>query len=61
MSDKISDSKVGWKVWGGDRCDHCCNKDRCDDPSHLYRPNCPYCKGTGDAIWLRDAATGSDT
>lgn len=28
-------------------CDRCCNKDRCDDLSHHYRPECPYCKGTG--------------
>lgn len=42
----------GWKVWGGDRCDHCCLGDRCDDPSHLDRDRCPYCLGTGKALWL---------
>lgn len=24
-----------------------CNGDRCDEPSHYYRPNCPFCLGTG--------------
>lgn len=43
----------GWKVWGGDRCDHCCNGDRCDDPSHYERKRCPYCLGTGKALWLK--------
>lgn len=28
-------------------CNHCCNGDRCDDASHHYRPECPYCRGTG--------------
>lgn len=40
------------KTWafrsnGGLGCAHCCNGDRCDDPSHWYRPECPYCRGTG--------------
>lgn len=45
----------GWRVWGapGDyRCDHCCNGDRCDDRTHLDRARCPYCLGTGNALWL---------
>lgn len=44
---------AGWKTWGGDRCDHCCNGDRCDEPGHLSRASCPYCLGTGDALWLK--------
>lgn len=37
-------------------CNECCNKDRCDDSSHYYRKECPYCLGKGqrdfDAIAL---------
>ncbi len=35
-------------------CDHCCNGDRCDDPTHYERGRpewnvrCPYCRGTGN-------------
>lgn len=35
-------------------CDHCCNGDRCDDPTHHERGRpewnvrCPYCRGTGN-------------
>lgn len=47
-------SQVGWKVWGINGCDHCCNGDRCDDPSHAERSKCQYCKGTGRAIWLEN-------
>ncbi len=32
---------------GSKGCDECCNGDRCDDPTHRYRPNCPACLGTG--------------
>jgi len=36
-------------------CDHCCNGDRCDDPTHFARGRpdytrhcrCPHCRGTG--------------
>lgn len=42
----------GWRIWGDDRCDHCCNKDRCDDPTHFNRESCPYCGGSGNAIWV---------
>ena len=34
---------------GKPMCLKCCNGDRCDDPTHYYRPNCPHCKGTGIA------------
>lgn len=44
----------GWRTWGGDRCDHCCNGDRCDDRTHIDRRRCPYCLGTGDALWLKE-------
>lgn len=42
------------KIWGTTSsgkpgCDHCCNGDRCDDPTHLDRRKCPYCHGTGYA------------
>ena len=43
---------VGWRTWDeGKRCNHCCNGDRCDDPTHLDRGDCPYCLGTGRALW----------
>lgn len=44
--------RLGWRIWGGDRCAHCCNGDRCDDSTHLDRQHCPYCLGTGNALWL---------
>jgi hypothetical protein len=28
-------------------CERCCWKDRCDDSSHRYRPECRDCKGAG--------------
>ena len=31
-------------------CDECCNGDRCDEPSHYHRPNCPFCLGTGQNL-----------
>lgn len=49
--DKTEADKQEGKTWtdtdGDLRCDECCNKDRCDEPSHYYRANCPYCLGTG--------------
>lgn len=43
------DLRLPYKFWDEEntRCDHCCNGDRCDDRSHYYRPECPYCHGTG--------------
>ncbi len=32
---------------GTQMCNECCNGDRCDDSSHYYRKDCPYCGGTG--------------
>jgi hypothetical protein len=28
-------------------CAECCNGDRCDDPTHKYRPECSHCLGSG--------------
>jgi hypothetical protein len=28
-------------------CRFCCWGDRCDDPRHYYRPECPVCRGAG--------------
>ena len=45
----LSDKKIG-KTWNDDgifRCDECCFGDRCDEPSHYYIDECPYCLGTG--------------
>lgn len=43
----------GWRTWDekGMHCNHCCNGDRCDDASHMDRNRCPYCVGTGVALW----------
>ena len=35
-------------------CGECCWGDRCDDPTHFFRRDCPYCKGTGAAIWVTE-------
>lgn len=45
-----SDKKEGKTYLSYDgslRCDECCNKDRCDEPSHYFRLSCPFCLGTG--------------
>lgn len=43
------------RTWdGGKRCAECCNGDRCDDPSHFDRKDCPHCKGTGWALWTAE-------
>ncbi|MCW3657582.1 phage Gp37/Gp68 family protein [Burkholderia cenocepacia] len=51
------DLRLPTRIWtnsaGGSSCDHCCNGDRCDDPTHCERGRpdwhvrCPYCRGTG--------------
>lgn len=33
-------------------CDMCCNGDRCDNPKHRHRSECPYCKGKG---WIPES------
>jgi hypothetical protein len=30
-------------------CTACCWGERCDNPGHYYRPECPVCRGAG---WL---------
>jgi len=51
MKAKEQPKKREGKTWmasdGSLRCDECCNKERCDEPSHYYRPYCPFCLGTG--------------
>lgn len=42
----------GQRTWDDDkRCAECCTGDRCDDPTHIARSNCPHCMGTGWALW----------
>lgn len=44
--------KADPRTWDeGTRCNECCNGDRCDDSDHHDRRSCPYCYGTGWAIW----------
>lgn len=53
------DLRLPTRVWensaGAKSCDHCCNGDRCDDPTHYergrpdWRIHCPHCRGTGRA------------
>lgn len=45
-----ADKKPGrtWEMSSGRLgCSECCNGDRCDDPTHYNRDNCPFCLGTG--------------
>ena len=47
--------KANPRTWDeGRRCDECCTGDRCDDPDHHERRSCPYCYGTGWAIWTAE-------
>jgi protein gp37 len=46
---------------GGLGCNHCCNGDRCDDPTHFYRPNCPYCRGTGQGRLIDWVIVGGES
>ena len=50
--------KPGTRTWGdGTRCDECCNKDGCDDPTHYDRTSkygCPHCLNTGYALWRKE-------
>lgn len=46
------------RTWNDNkRCAECCNGDRCDDPTHHDRANCPHCKGTGWALWTEAGRT----
>jgi protein gp37 len=52
------DLRLPTRTWtnsaGFATCDHCCNGDRCDDPTHYergsldWRVRCPHCRGTGN-------------
>lgn len=56
------DLRLPTRTWTNSRgcatCDHCCNGDRCDDPTHFRRGRpdwaphcrCPYCRGTGKGM-----------
>lgn len=50
----LSDRKAGGRTFlcsdGSRGCDECCNGDRCDDPSHFYRENCPFCLGSNSPL-----------
>lgn len=50
---RMSDGRPG--------CDHCCNGDRCDDPTHSERRNCRVCRGTGDATSLDWIIVGGES
>jgi len=45
----------------GPGCDHCCNGDRCDGPTHFSRERCPYCRGTGQAKILNWLIIGGES
>ena len=54
---------------GDATCDHCCNGDRCDDPTHFSRGRpdfaphcrCPYCRGTGKGTPLDWIIVGGES
>lgn len=46
---------------GRPNCNHCCNGDRCDDPTHIDRRVCPYCRGTGDATTVDWVIAGGES
>ena len=45
-ADKRTDGKTFLLSSGKAGCAECCNGDRCDDPTHYSRENCPYCLGS---------------
>ncbi len=59
------------RIWtnsaGGATCDHCCNGDRCDDPTHYergrpdWRVRCPHCRGTGNGKPIDWVIVGSES
>ncbi|CAM8627598.1 COG4422 Bacteriophage protein gp37 [Comamonadaceae bacterium] len=55
------DLRFPTKLWGGDRCNHCCNGDRCDDRSHFNRSHCPFCRGTGEQKFLDWVIVGGES
>ncbi len=50
-------TSYGW-LWG---CNACCNGDRCDNPRHYFRPQCPVCKGTAKGRNIDWVIIGSQT
>lgn len=46
-ADKQSGGRTFVNSAGRLGCAECCNGDRCDDPTHHDRENCPYCLGSG--------------
>ena len=42
-------------------CNACCNGDRCDNPRHYFRPQCPVCKGTAKGRNINWIIIGSCT
>jgi hypothetical protein len=60
MSDTTTTERRGDEIKGIHAstvlCERCCWGDRCDDPSHFYRPECPFCFGTGRVAMERLAA-----
>lgn len=55
------DLRFPTKTWAPDRCNHCCNGDRCDTPGHHERARCPYCRGTGRQKILEWVITGGES
>jgi len=46
-ADKQVASRTFERSDGSIGCDECCTGDRCDDPTHYDRENCPFCLGSG--------------
>ena len=65
--------KLPTRKWVNSRgdaaCGHCCNGDRCDDPTHFSRGRpdfaphcrCPYCRGTGKGTPLDWIIVGGES
>ena len=66
MTLDVSKAVKGWRTWDvlSERCNHCCNGDRCDDASHYDRtssPGCPHCLNTGFALWTEQGRKAYET
>ena len=42
-------------------CNACCNGDRCDNPRHRFRPQCPVCHGTAKGNNVKWVIIGAQT
>lgn len=42
-------------------CRNCCWGDRCDNPHHYHRPNCPICRGEGSIGKIDAVILGAET